>query len=379
MKKIKILLAFFFVFLLFPKSTFADSNFATSFTGTYFVKDTGITHAVFSVTLKNLTDSYYATSYAIQLGFNDIENIRATDPDGSITPTLKKTTEGQELGFAFKHRSIGFGKSLPFTFSFDTHSVATKNGSVWEVNIPGLQNQNDFTNFSVNVNVPTYFGQPVYMKPDVGKTLTFSKDQLGKSGISIAFGDTQVFHFHVAYHLKNTRLFSVRTEIALPPNTNYQEISLDSLSPKPLNVTKDTDGNWLAAYSLLPSQVLTVHADGRVFLSLIPKSQKTSDTSLAAYLKPTKYWQSNNASIIKLAQDLHTPYAIYEYVVKTLQYDFSRVSANQDRLGAVGVLQAPNSAVCLEFTDLFIALARAAGIPTREIDGYAYTQNSRES
>ena len=29
----------------------------------------------------------------------------------------------------------------------------------------------------------------------------------------------------------------------------------------------------------------------------------------------------------------------------------------------------------MEFTDLFIALARAAGIPAREINGYAYTEN----
>jgi transglutaminase-like putative cysteine protease len=32
--------------------------------------------------------------------------------------------------------------------------------------------------------------------------------------------------------------------------------------------------------------------------------------------------------------------------------------------------------VCLEFTDLFIAIARAAGIPAREIDGFGYTQNA---
>jgi len=31
----------------------------------------------------------------------------------------------------------------------------------------------------------------------------------------------------------------------------------------------------------------------------------------------------------------------------------------------------------MEFTDMFIAIARAAGIPTREVQGYAYTQNER--
>ena len=31
----------------------------------------------------------------------------------------------------------------------------------------------------------------------------------------------------------------------------------------------------------------------------------------------------------------------------------------------------------MEFTDLFVAIARAAGIPARESVGYAYTTNSR--
>jgi hypothetical protein len=44
-------------------------------------------------------------------------------------------------------------------------------------------------------------------------------------------------------------------------------------------------------------------------------------------------------------------------------------------MGAVAALQNPDQAICMEFTDLFIAIARAAGIPAREIDGYAYTEN----
>ncbi len=46
--------------------------------------------------------------------------------------------------------------------------------------------------------------------------------------------------------------------------------------------------------------------------------------------------------------------------------------------GTLKALNNSNSAVCLEFTDLFIALARASGIPAREVDGYAYTNNSSE-
>lgn len=371
-------LIFLFSFVLFTHQAHADTNFDTSFTGTYAVQPTGITHGTFTVTLKNLTDRYYPTSYALQLGFADIENIRASDSEGAIAPVVKKTTDGQELHFTLNHRAIGLGAKETITFSFDTPNVATENGNVWEVNIPGLKNSSDFSKFSVNLVVPLSFGPPAYVKPNGGSTLTFTKDQLGQSGISLAFGDSQVYHLKLSYHLKNNQIFPVHTKIALPSNTSYQTISLDSISPKPLHVTEDPDGNWMAEYSLLPSQLLTVQVDARAFVSLRPHKQTESKATLTSYLKSSSYWQTSDHKIAQLAQQLKTPYAIYEYVVKTLHYDFGRVNDNQQRLGAVAVLAHPTSAVCLEFTDLFIALARAAGIPAREIDGYAYTQNSRE-
>ncbi len=95
-------------------------------------------------------------------------------------------------------------------------------------------------------------------------------------------------------------------------------------------------------------------------------------------MKEEPYWQTNNKEIKTLAKKLKTPFEIYQYVVNNLTYDFERVRENLPRKGALEVLKNPSSAVCLEFTDLFIALARANGIPAREVNGFAYTQNSKE-
>jgi hypothetical protein len=78
-----------------------------------------------------------------------------------------------------------------------------------------------------------------------------------------------------------------------------------------------------------------------------------------------------------LAKQYTTPRAIYTYVSQTLGYDYSRVSQTPIRKGAVLALHSPENSICMEFTDLFIAVARAAGIPAREAIGYAYTTNSR--
>ena len=98
-----------------------------------------------------------------------------------------------------------------------------------------------------------------------------------------------------------------------------------------------------------------------------------SDKDRRLYTAAKTYWQTGDDRILTLTRQLKTPRAIYDYVVHALTYDIDRVLQRKERAGALGALKNPSSAVCLEFTDLFIALARAAGIPAREVDGFAYT------
>lgn len=380
MKRFFLFLVAIFSILFFARPVKADtSNFSVATNVTYTVNASGSTHVAFAVVLKNTTDKYYASSYTVHLGFQNITNVSSSDTGGTISPVVKNTTDGEIITIPFNSHVSGLNKTLPFSLAFDTPEVATRNGSIWEVNIPGLSNGSDFTDFIVHVVVPSYFGNPTYIKPNVGNNnLTFTKEQLGTSGISLAFGDKEVYTTNLTYHLQNTQLFPVRTEIALPPDTTYQHVEIDSISPKPQNVTIDQDGNWMALYQLAPSQTVTVHAQGKVFESLTPQKQSISTQEEKLYTQPNMYWQTKDSKIQDLAKTLKTPEAIYDYVVKTLTYDFARVSDTQNRLGAVGVLHHPDEAVCLEFTDLFIAIARSAGIPARELDGYAYTQNTVE-
>jgi hypothetical protein len=68
--------------------------------------------------------------------------------------------------------------------------------------------------------------------------------------------------------------------------------------------------------------------------------------------------------------------ALYDFVTSALTYDYDRLNNSKiDRLGAVGALNNPESALCMEYTDLFIALSRSIGIPAREINGFALTQD----
>ncbi len=376
--KIKLLTAswLFLIFLFFPNQSFANEHFSVARDMTYTVQDNAMTHVTIRTSLTNKSSQYYATENGIGVGFPTIENVKASDPDGPISPEVVKEDKGYLINVHFTTHVVGIDKTLVYTIEFDTPDIVQQQGNIYEVDIPGVTNSNEYTNYTVQVQVPSYFGQPQYIKPDVGrKTLDFTKEDLGKGGISIAFGENQMYSFSLTYHIHNTHVFPIRRDIALPPDTNYQQVDIEHIDPKPLDVKKDGDGNWLATYTLLPSKGADIHVTGRVKVGLFPTEQKESEEVLRQYLLPKKYWESDTAEIKSLASTLKTPEAIYKYVEKKLSYDFSRVTQKSGRVGATGVLQKPTSAVCLEFSDLFIALARAAGIPAREIDGFGYTQN----
>jgi len=380
------LLIFLFFFLFSSQNALADSNFSTDYNVTYTVNPDATTRVGINASLTNLTDKYYASSYDIQVGFTDLKNITAYDEQGAITPKVNITSKGNTISLDFNKSVVGQNSKLNFSIFFDTSEVSQNFNNVWDINIPGVATQNDFSTFNVTVSYPQFLGNPTFIKPLLldqnasrsGNRLFFKKQDLGDSGISIAFGNFQVYDFSLDYHLSNKNLFPISTEIALPPTTNYQDISIESIFPKPLNVKLDKDGNWLAQYILQSSKLLDITVKGKAKVYLNPKEEALNGSLLQDYLKPQPYWDTNSMRIINLAKELKTPFAIYQYVIRTLNYDFSRVETNSPRLGAVKVLDNPNSAVCLEFTDLFVALARAAGIPAREIDGYAYTTNVKE-
>lgn len=379
----KLFFAFIFVFLLFisvaPVNAAEDESSVISHDVTYNVLESGTTNVVMNTAITNKSSRTYTASYTIELGFDDIKNVQAFDKLGSIIPSVTKTNDGQKVMLEFNEKVVGINNILNFKLSFDTQKVAQKNGNIWEINIPGVLRQSDFSYFNVHVKVPESFGEPSFIKPSKGnKSLDFSKEDLGNSGIFISFGENQIYGFDLNYHLQNANLFPVKTEIALPPSTNYQEVAIENINPKPLNVVSDKDGNWMAYYYLMPSEKKHINVKGKAKILLNPKKQEESESLLLEYLKEQPFWQVSNPRIKKLAKELKTPESIYNFVVKTLKYDLVRVTDNKPRAGAVNTLNNPSSAVCMEFTDLFIAIARAAGIPAREVNGFAFAENSKD-
>lgn len=344
----------------------------------YQVFEDGVTRVRHEIKLTNVTTNFYVSEYSLFLGYTGLENFEAYDSKGVLKKDIKTLENGTDIQLVFNDQVVGRGNILFFTITYDTGEIASKNGRIWEIDIPRIRDDRDLGSYTASLSVPASFGKPTYIKPTLSnKDLTFTKNDVLR-GISVVFGEYQLFDYTLNYHLHNNRLYPVEAEIALPPQTAYQEVLLDELEPKPITVYVDGDGNWLAKYRLDGSQMLDVKANGKVKLYHVPKiTQRVVQQNFSEYLVQKPYWDTQDPKILEKAKELKTPRAIYEYVVATLSYDYGRIEKNLPRAGASQVMSGPKSAICIEFTDLFIALARASGIPAREIDGFAYTENPR--
>lgn len=384
---IKIFAITFLVFLIsFLKTNLvlAKGEFYVDAQVQYDFNEKGVAHVVQNINLENAYATLYAKKYTLTLENLSPQNIYAKSGGKPLKFLQSKENSLTKIEVFLDNPAIGKGKKNNFSISFDTNNLSTKTGKVWEISIPKLNNKDVFRKYKVELIVPDSFGNAAYISPkpytkneiDSKKHYYFDKESLLKTGVTVGFGNFQVFSFTINYHLENPLNIAAETNITLPPDTAFQKMYYEKIDPKPENVSLDSDGNWIAHYNLSPRERLNVQALGSVqIFSSERKFPRPSLENLTKNLSSNKYWQSNDPEIIKIAKDLKTPQRIYNYVVNHLKYDYDRVKPNVRRLGAKEALSNPESAICMEFTDLFIALSRAAGIPAREVNGYAYTEN----
>lgn len=371
------------IIFLIPEKVWAG-DFSIGFSSTYEIAtgaDTIVTH---QISITNQTANVYVSEYTVKVGGTNVSDVKAYNAGGTfpvvINPEQNSTTISVNLA---NQPVVGKEKMNQFTLQYRNNDAATIVGNVLELNIPKIANLEQFESYELTIIVPRLFGAPQTIVPNTDSfyettkntIIKFNRGQLN-SGVTAIFGDSQFFKADINYYLDNPSTAKVIKTIALIPDKGSQRVSYTSLEPSPLKIHTDQDGNWLADYEIEPQKNLNISLAAMVETFIDQKIPVTeSDPNL--YLGASEYWQTDNEQIQKLAQELKTPRAIYDFVVEKLEYNYQLTENGNERAGAVRALQEPENAICTEFTDLFVALARAAGIPAREINGFAYTKNPK--
>lgn len=378
-----ILLCLLFFLFKAPITTQALEEFNINQTINYQVDSRGHATVKQTLNIKNNLSQIYPKQYHLKLSQPDIDQIKAYDQEGEIKTEIKEEGDTTLIDLILNKPQVGQGQENEFTLEYRVEQFAKTKGQIWEITTPKFNNLQKLNSLDLKISIPLTFGDIAYASKRPLKNsqsslthreIVYTKDQLADK-ILLAFGQYQLFDFKLIYHLKNQNQEKETQEIPIPPGTLHQAITIKTLSPRPENITVDPDGNWLAQYNLEPNSILDITLEGQAEISHF--SFPVSDpVDVHVYTSSSKFWPTQDPSIKSISQKLNSPRKIYDYVVSTLEYDYQNIRANR-RQGAISALLDPQHALCTEFTDLFITLSRAIGIPAREVQGFAYTNNPK--
>ncbi len=361
------------------------ADYKSDYTIQYFVQQQNnrITTSVeFTIKITNLRSDVYVNKFSISFPQSfTIHNLTARDDSGPVTPDLTSVGRLNTITAEFSKPNMGRDTTNTFYLRFNQDNLFQIQGNVWEVILPTIENRTD-SNYTAIIHLPQNTDKKISIaKPNPtsieGDTITWVNPQT--KTIYAVFGNVQYYNLNLTYHIENPKIIPVYTEVAFPPDMLHQKVVVAGINPKPIQTYSDSDGNFLGKYVLTPKQSLTIQYRGIAEIFVKPRDdyRKTMERlfidSKHYLLTQQKYWTLSDVALIA---NYTTANQIYRFVTKNLHYDYARASTNNVRLGAQTALNNPNQAVCVEFSDLFIASAREKGIYSREIEGYGYSNDN---
>jgi transglutaminase-like putative cysteine protease len=316
-------------------------------------------------------------------------------------------------------RPVYSGQQFVIQMEYDTSELIEKVGSLTNIYIPGLSETYEEERTNGDTGITTAITYDTYLRiPDEADAPTFTLPQpaaVSKSNSETVYqfdtesilgtvvwhqiGTEQTYYFKLIQPLPatdhttpETLEFLTKNEyrITLPRDysENNQNAFYINITPEPDAMELDDDGNLIASFILDATRDQSIVAEGYITTSIDGPSGADIPTStlediprdtMEKYLQPAQYWESDDPEIIAKAEELmegtETVYGIlkndYLFIIDSIDYDDFKYGERNERKGALATLRG-DSSVCMEYSDLLIALARAQGIPARAAYGYGY-------
>ncbi|OGK64474.1 hypothetical protein A2313_03265 [Candidatus Roizmanbacteria bacterium RIFOXYB2_FULL_41_10] len=388
---LKIFLLFFIWLVLFGGSAvFAQGSqiIQTRYFDTYTLDYSQNVVVTKQIQLINKTAEMYVSEYELSFSsYARIDSLQVLENDIPATFTQTKTSDLLKIRIKFQQPAIGKGAIKDLKLIYVLPNYLNQAGAHRELLIPlsGSSDQEELLAYDVKMVVPEDYPEIGISKPKIDRLDTTSYQwsnlvEFEKKAVYVSFADRAYYQVKLNYILANKAPYARTLDIALVPDGTFQKTYLSGLEPQPTNVYSDPDGNLMASYRVPGQTVLKVLYQG--YVELLTKAreevrqyqQQAVRDRNTRYLTQEDYWFLS-PSILADSQikDLDSSLGIYNYVVDKLQYNTARINPDLKRQGAEWVYVNPNQAVCMEYSDLFIALSREKGIPAREVVGYAIT------
>jgi transglutaminase-like putative cysteine protease len=385
---------FSFVSPFFSKAISADCSkpadlFSSSYNITFDVQIDGSVVVTQKVDLKNLSKECFVSEYSVAVNTTKVRGATGSDSLGPISVKTENKDSSTIITAHLNNEVVGQDKINSFSLSYSIDNFAEKNGQIWSAVAPLVITSEKITDYKLLLAAPVSFGDVFSVSPtpkSISKegektVLEFGKEALSGQGIFASFGNFQQVAFQFKIPLKNSKFVNQTFSIPIPIDTEEQQVLINSFEPKPSKTTIDSFGNFIAQYNLGPGKYEEVKIDGVVKIGSNNKkfspAKKEDDQELEKLKKESDFVQVEDRLVQEKAKELKNPREIYNFVINHLSYDSDSANKNNaGRNGAKVTLQKGGDATNLDYVDLFVALARAAGTPAREVFGVAISNDT---
>jgi hypothetical protein len=207
--------------------------------------------------------------------------------------------------------------------------------------------------------------------------------------LPLSYKNPHKYHVTYSFEIKNIAYSPSDIRVYLPVPGTYdaqQDLTIDSISPAPgLQSTDDVNGNSMAYWQLTgsPARGDTVTLEEKFTFTAYITNTKLDPTAILPYdtksdlykryTQPEKYIESTDPAIVKAANEIAgTETNPYLMAKKFYLYILDNVEYKQLHQGLNGAKYLLTNRVgeCGDYSALFIAFARAKGIPARPVVGY---------
>jgi transglutaminase-like putative cysteine protease len=376
------LIIFSFIKPIVVRAAEVDS-YKTEYLTEYFPQKNGETEVVLTVKITQIRSDISIKQFTLSFPLSfPIDNVKVLS-DKTVNPQMQK---GKTNDLIFNLPEDGGGKNQQTIIKLEyvQKNSFNKNESLYEFISPTVFTKKNSV-VSTVLHVPEFIKKkvsivkPLPSKVDDG---VIKWENVNVPTIYALFGESQSYKFSLLYHISNPSFSRKLVEIALPPETLYQKVYLESMSDEPESTYVDEDGNYIAVFMLNPHSEKKVSVEGvvRVFVKaqddMMPYISQSFKSQQRYLLDKTPYWNLGKLAQTDVIRNLKSVEEIYNSVVSTLEYKYEKIE-DKTRLGAKKALSDRLNAVCTEYADLFVALAREHGFYTREIEGYGFSSDLR--
>ncbi|MFS8130946.1 MAG: transglutaminase-like domain-containing protein [Candidatus Dojkabacteria bacterium] len=341
------------------------------------------------------------------------DSITLTDSDGRTLDYQAEDTSSGNLTIKFNFpRDITFFNPYSVTLEYKSFGLLIKSGNIRDVYVPAFSKDYIFSDdqfeedVDTRVIIPKSLGNINFVLPESTQTesdgnyiINLKKEDLVGQTAWIQVGTKQFYSFSLkqAYTKSSPIGFTQNTyKILIPRDANAgvitQKVYFSKITPTPYSVQQDDLGNMFAEFRVPSNESGEIVIEGYAELNQdnsigFKDSGKLSDIDpqiIKDNTAPAQYWESDSPEIKAAVADLfkgkdinsmsvyEISQAIYTFVTDKIDYSNVKRFGINERQGALATLKG-GAAVCMEYSDLYIALMRAAGVPARAAFGFGYS------